>query len=926
MRKKLLIFIPLLIAALVLIAPGASFADPPGEAAPIRLQAATFTPAEGESANLPPGLQIAGYAANQRGYYIVQFAGPVQENWKQAVTSAGGELLEYIPDFAFKVRMNPGQARQVENLDQVAWVGVYQPGYKLAPNLERDGANLYRVRVERGANAGLTQAAIAQTGAQVLARSDNLLLVGADSAQVNAVANVVDVAWIENFAVYEKHNEYGAGVILGANTANANGYDGSTQTVAVADTGLGDGTAQGAHPDIPASRVVSIYNWPGAASGCFQSIDDDGAIDVDSGHGTHVAASVLSDGGVAGEGKGTAPSASLVFQATENWATVSNYCQLFGGYPPAGYFLTGLPDDLRTLYQQAYADGARIHANSWGSAQAGVYTLDSANTDDFIWSNPDMSITFSAGNAGEDANADGVVDNDSIGSPATAKNVLTVGASENDRNGNYQCDTNLTYTSHDSYQSGETCQSMGGNQADFLGTAGSRWGFPAEPLASDVTAGNAEQMAPFSSRGPTDDGRIKPDIVAPGAWILSGFSGLYQEGYGDPLNPKNNAYQYDGWGMPINSAYKYMGGTSMSNPIAAGAAAVVRDFYNKAYTLDASAALVKATLINSAVDMLDENNDGADDNDYPIPNVHEGWGRIDLAAATDGSHDFTEETAGLSTGGGASYAYSVNSGDTFKVTLVWSDYPSTESASQNLVNDLDLVVTSPSGAVYYGNEFSGGWSQTGGSADRTNNVENVYVQAAEGGAWTVDVSGYNVPNGPQPFALVVDGAGSGSSPTATATPTLEPTNTPTPEGPTATPTNTPEPTNTPTPTNTPEPTNTPTATSTPDNSTIHVGDLDGANGNNGSTWTAYVTITIHDASENPVANATVSGDWSNGGSASCTTDASGQCTVSQSGIRKNVGTVDFTVSGVSHTSYTYDATANHDPDGDSNGTTITVSK
>jgi hypothetical protein len=238
------------------------------------------------------------------------------------------------------------------------------------------------------------------------------------------------------------------------------------------------------------------------------------------------------------------------------------------------------------------------------------------------------------------------------------------------------------------------------------------------------------------------------------------------------------------------------------------------------------------------------------------------------------------------------------------------------------VNDLDLVVTSPSGAVYYGNQFSGGWSQTGGSADRTNNVENVYVQAAEGGTWTVDVSGYNVPNGPQPFALVVDGGGSGSSPT----PTLEPTNTPTPEGPTATPTNTPEPTNTPTPTNTPEPTNTPTATSTPDNSTIHVGDLDGANGNNGSTWTAYVTITIHDASENPVANATVSGDWSNGGSANCTTDANGQCTVSQSGIRKNVGTVNFTVSGVSHTSYTYDATANHDPDGDSNGTTITVSK
>ncbi|MCB9137309.1 MAG: S8 family serine peptidase [Caldilineaceae bacterium] len=91
-------------------------------------------------------------------------------------------------------------------------------------------------------------------------------------------------------------------------------------------------------------------------------------------------------------------------------------------------------------------------------------------------------------------------------------------------------------------------------------------------------------MAPFSSRGPTDDGRIKPDVVAPGTWILSTASDLYQEGYGDPVNPQTNTYQYDGWGMPYNQQYKYMGGTSMANPIAAGGAAVIRDFYQKAHS------------------------------------------------------------------------------------------------------------------------------------------------------------------------------------------------------------------------------------------------------------------------------------------------------------------------------------------------------
>ncbi|MFN2134365.1 MAG: S8 family serine peptidase, partial [Candidatus Promineifilaceae bacterium] len=722
-------------------------------AAPIRLQAATFVPAAGDLPNIPPGLAISGYAQGANGYYIVQFSGPVQEAWKAQAAGAGADLLGYIPDFAFKARMNPAQAARVAQLPDVAWVGLFQPAYKISPDVKLDGSNLLRVSVEQGADAGLARAAIARTGATVLGRSDNLIYVAAEAGQVAEIAQVLDVAWMEPYVLPQKHNDSGAGIILGTNVANAAGYDGSTVTVAVADTGLGNGTASGAHPDIPSSRITAIYNWPGTTNICFQSITDDGSIDVDSGHGTHVAGSILSDGGTGGLGKGGAPAAHLVFQSTENYAHISNYCQLFGGWPSSGYFLTGLPDDLNDLFGQAYTAGARVHSNSWGSAQAGVYSLDSANTDSFVFGHRDMTITFSAGNEGVDNNANGVVDADSIGSPATAKNVITVGASENVRADNWPCDTGLSYTSLDAYQTGQTCSSMGG--LNWLGTAGARWGFSAEPLKSDVTAGNQEQMAPFSSRGPTDDGRIKPDVVAPGTWILSGYSGLYQEGYdGDPVNPQNNAYQWDGWGMPINNAYKYMGGTSMANPIVAGGAAVVRDYYTKAKGHDASAALIKATLINSAVDMLDENNDGINDNDFPIPNIHEGWGRVNVAAATDGTRLFSDSGTGVATGGSSSTAYTVPGGAPFKVTLVWSDYPSTEAASKNLVNDLDLTVSGPGGATYHGNVFSGGWSATGGSADRTNNVENVFVQNAAAGDWTVTVSGYNVANGPQPYALV----------------------------------------------------------------------------------------------------------------------------------------------------------------------------
>ena len=268
------------------------------------------------------------------------------------------------------------------------------------------------------------------------------------------------------------------------------------------------------------------------------------------------------------------------------------------------------------------------------------------------------------------------------------------------------------------YQSGQTCGSMGGS--NILGTYGQRWGadYPANPIAGDPTAGNAEQMAAFSSRGPTDDGRIKPDVVAPGTWILSTYSDNHQEGYDGTPNPRNNAFQLDGWGMPVNQQYKYFGGTSMSNPLAGGAATVIRDYYQETdpnKPVNASAALVKATLINTAVDLADENNDGVNDNDFPIPNVHEGWGRINLAAATDGSVNFVEG-AGLATSGSASYSVTP-SGGPLKITVVWSDFQSTETAAKNLVNNLDLIVTAPGGAVYRGNVFAGGWSATGSSAD-----------------------------------------------------------------------------------------------------------------------------------------------------------------------------------------------------------------
>ncbi len=809
-------------------------------------------------------------AAGSQKYFIVQFAGPVQQSWKDAVSAEGAEILAYIPDFAFKVRMNPAIAKRLEGKGFISAVVAFQPEFKLGVDLQRDGEmRLYRVRIESGSDFGLVRSLVARTGAEVLGFENDIILVAASGAFVDAIAQVDDVASISNYVPNQTFSTSSAPFsndtsrdIIGATMANGRGYDGSTQIVAVADTGLGAGTTTTAHRDIN-GRVDVVYNWPGVTDSCW-AVTNDGAVDVDSGHGTHTTGSVLSAGALNGIGRGVAPAAHLVFQATENWATMKGLCAL---YYPNGYYLTGLPADLNQLFQQAYTAGARVHSNSWGSAVAGDYTTESVNADTFIWNNRDMVITFSAGNEGIDANSDGVIDNDSIGAPGTAKNVITVGASENQRTDNYPCDTSLTYTA---------CASQGGANSIF--TWGSAWpaDYPANPIKDDVSANNSQQMAAFSSRGPTDDSRIKPDVVAPGSWILSTYSDLYQQGYDASANPKNGAWQYDGYGFPYDSYYKYLSGTSMSNPLTAGGAAVVKDYYKKAYNLNASAALVKATIINSAVDILDENNDGANDNDFAIPNSHEGWGLVNLDGATDGTIAYVDESTGLGTGGSQSFTVT-STGGPLKVSLVWTDYASTDTATVNLVNDLDLTVSGPSG-TFKGNIFSGGWSAAGGSADRRNNVENVYIQAASAGTYTVTINGFNVPNGPQKFALVADGGTIAAPPPPVA---------------------------------------------------AHSGDLDGAKQTvNKKNWRAIVTVTVHNASHQAVAGATVTGTWSGGltGSGSCITNASGICSITSANVSTSKSSVTFTVGSITAAGYTYQSSSNHDPEADSNGTAITITK
>ena len=587
----------------------------------IRLQYATFDPLAGEP-GVPAGQRLtvqAGHPAT----YLLQFTGPVHDKWKAQVEAAGARLYGYVPDFAFIARMDEATAGEVQTLPFVRWVGPYHPAYRLASALQTSEVSqtseVWTVTIQTLPDADLDRLAKQVEGwdGQVQGRAANKLAgylrLSLPANHLPDVAALDEVLWVEPYFEPQLYNNVGGGTIMRANDVRTSlGLYGSGQTVAVADTGLDTGDESTLSADFE-PQFVKAY-----ALGRLNDWSDD------NGHGTHVAGSVLGNGRLSGSNPGAhdyagsfagvAPEANLVFQSIMD----------------AGGGLGGLPDNLVDLFTPPYNDGARIHTNSWGGPTGGTpqnpeyggYTIYSRQADTMMWQHQDMLILFAAGNEGVDEDTDGVVDLDSIGSPGTAKNVVTVGASENLR-------------------------------PSIATTWGEGWpdDFPADPIFSDQIADDSAGMAAFSSRGPTDDGRVKPDIAAPGTFIISARSH-------DP-----NAGT--GWGV-YNEHYLYMGGTSMATPLTAGAAALVREWLTEQRGVsDPSAALMKAVLINGAADMSPGQYGTGGTQEVPNyrPNNVTGWGRVDLVESLNPPNPreiwFKDNTSGLSTGGMAVYTLTV---------------------------------------------------------------------------------------------------------------------------------------------------------------------------------------------------------------------------------------------------------------------------
>jgi hypothetical protein len=292
--------------------------------------------------------------------------------------------------------------------------------------------------------------------------------------RLDALAAIDEVRHIEKFFPPQISNNIARGILNADQTQAAGTMRGEGQIVCVCDTGFDRGVTNDVHPAFE-GRVVRLY-----ALGRPHAATDP------NGHGTHVCGSVLGDL-TAHDGtiiRGTAPAARLVMQSVLD--------------PGGG--LGGLPIDLHDLFLPPYRDdGARVHTNSWGGAAEGAYTANSSEVDDFVANHRDCVICFAAGNDGKDVDGTGVVAPGSVGSPATAKNCIAVGATENNR---------PTFT-------------IPPRIAPIEYGEGWHTDFPAVPISTDRVANNPEGMAAFSSRGPAANHRVRPDVVAPGTAILS---------------------------------------------------------------------------------------------------------------------------------------------------------------------------------------------------------------------------------------------------------------------------------------------------------------------------------------------------------------------------------------------------------------------
>ena len=398
------------------------------------------------------------------------------------------------------------------------------------------------------------------------------------------------------------------------------------------------------------------------------------------GHGTHTLGSIVGSGASSnGLYRGIAYGARAVTQVLGLECAAGNGD--FGGGDRS--FTDDPPWELADIYQETYDLGARVHSDSWGWESTFSYEEPCAKADLYVFEHPEMLVVISAGNSFDkylDEYPNGRYA--TIIEPASGKNVLAVGAYGN-------------------YGDGRTYHNHMTKEENYVYTG---------------------ELADFSSRGPAslyDPQRIKPDVCAPGIYVTSTHS----------------RYDLD---ADHEKPYTVFSGTSMSSPLTAGAALLMREYLAKYERMDhPSSALLRAAFIGGAKPVKTYVTGEC----YMVPTNECGWGGVDVGntLAPKGAMTLFADHVETNLVGGAEWTTTLNvtnSAVPLRIALAWTDYPAASPDVPALVNDYDLVVTDPLGRRVCCNRLDG--------EDRANPQETVFVDKPAAGVWTVTVRAYQV--------------------------------------------------------------------------------------------------------------------------------------------------------------------------------------
>ncbi|HET9532080.1 MAG TPA: S8 family serine peptidase [Blastocatellia bacterium] len=694
-----------------------------------------------------------------RSLHLVQLTGPPTPSMVDALKSSGAKIVSYIPNNAYLVWASTGELARIRALDGqtgiIQWEAPFHPAYKLDPRLRLEGREPLSVSIEMVDSPEADRAvaeieAIAQQTLMPALRAAGTvhLKVRIEPSRLKDVARAASVISIEPWARIRLSDERANQIVAGAVTEesvnnivvnrpshpgflpflNSLGFNSNFDfAVDVADTGfdIGSEDFRLMHQDFldqsGNSRIAYLFDF--SRDSDFHP-DDLRTLPVHDalGHGT-INASIIGGFNI---NSGSAFADSLGFQYGLGIAPFARVgiSKIFNDRSEFGFGVS-----FTSYISAAYRNGARISNNSWGSCDlftgfCNIYSGDARIFDSLVRdADPDqpgnqgMVIVFAAGN-------DGQSEPQSIGNQATAKNVIAVGASENFR-----------ATGPDGESLRDGC------------------GVPASG------ADNALDIIVFSSGGPVQDGRYKPDLVAPGTHM----TGAVPQDPFYSAKPEIELGVCDRYFPSGQTRYTWSSGTSHSAPMVSGAAALAYQWLRTKHGFDPSPALVKAFILNSTRYVAGRF--GGDS----LPGARQGWGLLSLSRMFEQSERIIYDQSDSRTfnqSGGAPFEITGVVSDPskeFRVMLSWNDPPGSPNSNAPYINQLNLEVI-VGGVLYNGNHFNGQYSTPGGQKDFLNNTQGVRLPAGVTGpfvvrVWPTIIAGDGVPGNSndldQDFALVI---------------------------------------------------------------------------------------------------------------------------------------------------------------------------